>query len=47
MSKVSYDVHKRFNQLIALDSIRLLKILEIFQYNFAGFILVTVMAYLQ
>ena len=46
MSKVSYDVHKRFNQLIALDSIRLLKILEIFQYNFAGFILVTIMAYI-
>ena len=30
MSKVSYDVHKRFNQLIALDSIRLLKILKYF-----------------
>lgn len=46
MVKLSYDVNKRFKQLITFDSIRQLKILEMFQYNFVGFILVTIVAYI-
>lgn len=32
-------------KLIAFDTIRKLKILEIFQYNFIGFVLITILAY--
>jgi hypothetical protein len=45
MPKASHQVEKRLKQLTAFDSIRKLKILEMFQYNFAGFILVTILAY--
>ena len=47
MPKASHQVEKRLKQLTAFDSIRKLKILEMFQYNFAGFILVTILAYVQ
>lgn len=47
MVKISQHIQKRFNQLIIFDSIRKLKILEMFQYNFFGFILVTVLAYIS
>lgn len=38
-------VENRIQKLIAFDTIRKLKILEIFQYNFIGFVLITILAY--
>lgn len=40
-----YDIQKRIKQVIAFDDIRKLKILEMFQYNFIGFIIVTILGY--
>ena len=45
MSKLSPYIQKRVRKLTNFDSIRKLKILEMFQYNFVGFILVTILAY--
>ena len=47
MSKVETYFQSRFNKLTNFDSIRKLKILEIFQYNFLGFVLVTIFAYIM
>ena len=38
-------IEKRIQKLITFDTIRKLKILEIFQYNCIGFVLITVLAY--
>ena len=46
MVKDSYNFHKRLEQLITFDHIRQLKLLEIFQYNFCGFILVLISGYI-
>lgn len=45
MVKSETYFQKRLHKLTNFDSIRKLKILEIFQYNFFGFILVTIFAY--
>ena len=44
MAKSETYFQKRLHKLTDFDSIRKLKILEIFQYNFFGFILVTIFA---
>ena len=44
---MSKHLNKRFNQLIIFDSIRKLKLLEMFQYNFFGFIIVATVAYIS
>lgn len=45
MSRIEPYVKNRFRKLTDFDNIRKLKLLEIFQYNFFGFILVTIFAY--
>uniref|UniRef100_A0A6C0KYU5 Uncharacterized protein n=1 Tax=viral metagenome TaxID=1070528 RepID=A0A6C0KYU5_9ZZZZ len=45
MVKPSYDTQNRIEKLTAFDRIRKLKILEMFQYNFIGFIIVTILAF--
>lgn len=45
MAKSETYFQKRLHKLTDFDSIRKLKILEIFQYNFFGFILVTIFAH--
>jgi len=42
---MKYDVSSRLTKLIAFDSTRKLKILEMFQYNIIGFLFVTCIAY--
>jgi len=46
MANTSYSFNKRLKQLTTFDSIRRLKLLELFQYNFFGFILVLISAYI-
>tara|TARA_A100001011_G_scaffold188224_1_gene196827 strand:- start:1870 stop:2331 length:462 start_codon:yes stop_codon:yes gene_type:complete len=46
MVKYSYDTQSRIKKLTAFDMIRKLKILEMFQYNFIGFIIVTILAFI-
>lgn len=38
-------IENRIQKLIAFDTIRKLKIIEIFQYNCIGFVLITILAY--
>jgi len=45
MPKLETYFQKRLHKLTDFDSIRKLKILEMLQYNFFGFILVTIFAY--
>ena len=45
MVKSSYDTQNRISKLTSFDKIRKLKILEMFQYNFIGFVIVTILAY--
>ena len=46
MSKYYQHFNERLDILTRFDSVRRLKILELFQYNFAGFILITTLGYI-
>jgi len=45
MPNSPHNIEERLKKLTVFDSIRKLKILEMFQYNFVGFVIVAILAY--